>query len=184
MMSGTDKMNIVVREGLEKACTEFTIRIEPRGFRRTLKMFWTRRHPLTVDLIHVHHGGDAHGSPFNALVDLGVQFGIRVLNDDFPGLALNGPQSTPDALLSGRYHLRFNAETGCPFNRCVDDLARFVVEQGETWFQQCRSVESLLRLPDSPLRAREWELLLAAQEGRENEEHVAKSLNLLGIKAT
>ena len=47
----------IVRAGLERSCRDFTARVEPLGFGRTLKMFWTRRHPLTVDLIHFHRHG-------------------------------------------------------------------------------------------------------------------------------
>jgi hypothetical protein len=172
-----------VRAGLERACRDFTIRVEPLGFRRTLKMFWTRRHPLTVDFIHFHRSGSSYGAPRAASVDVHVQFGIRVLNDDFIAAAPNGPQSDAGTLRAGRYHLRFNAETGSTYDRCLDDLARFVVEQGESWFQRWRSVDALLQ-SDSPLRAQDREFLRAAQAGEASAERVAASLKILGIKET
>lgn len=173
----------VVRAGLERACRDFTARVEPLGFRRTLKMFWTRRHPLTVDFIHFHRSGSTYGAPRTASVDIRVHFGIRVLNDDFVAAALNGPHSDPGRLHAGGYHLRFNAETGSTYDRCVDDLARFIVEQGEPWFQRWSSVDALLQ-SDSPLRQQDREFLLAARDGQASAERVAASLKILGIKET
>ena len=173
----------IVRTGLERACRDFTARVELLGFRRTLKMFWTRRHPLTVDFIHFHRSGSTYGASRTASVDIRVYFGIRVLNDDFIAAALNGPQSDPGRLHAGRYHLRFNAETGSTYDRCVDDLARFVVEQGEPWFQRWSSVDALLQ-SDSPLRPQDREFLSAARNGQASAERVAASLKILGIKET
>ena len=173
----------VVRAGLERACRDFSVRVEPLGFRRTLKMFWTRRHPLTVDFIHFHRHGSTYGAPQNASLHIRVHFGIRVLNDDFIAAALNGPQSDAGTLHTGRYHLRFNAETGSTYDRCVDDLARFVIEQGEPWFQRWSSVDAMLQA-DSPLRPQDREFLSAAQDGQASAERVAASLKILGIKET
>ena len=82
MSAANKSVTNVVRAGVEKACREFTVRIEPLGFRRTLKMFWMRRHPHTVDFIHLHRGGISYGGPLDASVSIRVHFGIRVLNDD------------------------------------------------------------------------------------------------------
>lgn len=173
----------VVRAGLERACRDFTARVEPLGFRRTLKMFWTRRHPLTVDFIHFHRSGSTYGAPRTASVDIRVHFGVRVLNDDFIAAALNGPHSDAGTLRAGRYHLRFNAETGSTYDRCVDDLARFVVEQGEPWFRRWSSADALLQ-SDSPLRLLDREFLRDARDGQASAERVAASLKILGIKQT
>jgi hypothetical protein len=173
----------IVRAGVERACRDFTSRVEPLGFLRTLKMFWTRRHPLTVDFIHFHRGSSTYGAPRIASVDIRVHFGIRVLNDDFVAAALNGPHSDAGTLHAGRYHLRFNAETGSTYDRCIDDLARFVVEQGEPWFQRWSSVDALLQ-SDSPLRPQDRASLRTARDGQTCAEHVAASLKILGIKET
>jgi hypothetical protein len=172
----------VVRAGVERACKDFTTRVAPLGFDRTKKMFWTRRHPLTVDFIHFHRHGSTYGAPRNFSVDIRVHFGIRVLNDAFPGPALNGPYSDVTRLRAGRYHLRFNAKSGDTYDRCIDDLARFVVEQGEPWFRQFHVADALLRLPDSPLKPTERQLLADAIAGNTNPENEANSLKLLGIK--
>ena len=171
----------VVRTGFEKACREFSGRVNSLGFQRTRKTFWTRRHPFSVDFIHFHRGGCSYGAPYSASVDIRVHFGIRVLNDDFVAAALNGPHSDTELTRAGRYHLRFNSETGSMYDRCADDLLRFVLEQGEVWFLKWRTVDALLQ-PDSPLRPGEKEFLLEHQRGQEVPERIAASLQILGIK--
>ena len=172
----------VVRAGVERACKEFTERVTPLGFRRTKKMFWTRRQPLTVDFIHFHRHGSTYGAPRNFSVDIRVHFGVRVLNDTFAGAALNGPYSDATRQRAGRYHLRFNAKSGDTHDRCLNDLVRFVVEQGEPWFHQFHLADNLLRLPDSPLKPPEKQFLAEAIAGNTNPENEANSLKLLGIK--
>lgn len=152
------------------------------GFQRTKKMFWTRRQSLTVDFIHFHRSGSSYGAPINFSIDIRVHFGIRVLNDDFPAPALNGPSSDASRIRAGRYHLRFNAQTDSTYNRCLDDLVRFVAEQGEPWFQEFHSVEGLLQKPHSPLHMAEKLCLSAAESGNVNALNVAASLKMLGIK--
>lgn len=173
----------VVRKGVEQACKDFSKRIAPLGFVRTRKMLWTRPHAYTVDVIHLHRSGSTYGKPINYSVSFRVHFAVRVLNDTFPAPALNGPFSDPDRLRTGRYHLRFNAQTGSTYERCVDDLTRFAVEQGEPWFQRFGDCALLVNAKDSPLQPAEKERLQAALDGREQPDMVAQSLSLLGIKA-
>jgi len=183
MNEGEEKSTTkIVRAGLERACKDFTTRVTPLGFRRTKKMFWTRQQPLAVDFIHFHRCGSTYGAPINFSVDIRVHFAIRVLNDSFVAAALNGPYSDATRLRTGRYHLRFNAKSGDTYERCIDDLARFVAEQGEPWFHQFHSTDNLLRLRDSPLKPPEKQLLTDAIAGNANPENEAHSLKLLGIK--
>jgi hypothetical protein len=177
-----DDTTQVVRQGVEKGCRDFSERIAPLGFARTKKMDWTRRNPHTVDFIHLHRSGSTYGKPINYSVDFRVHFGIRVLNDTFEAAALNGPFSDPTRLRSGFYHLRFNAQTGSTYDRCVEDLARFVAQQGEPWFIRFRSPDALLGFQDSPLREAEKERLAVAVAGNSDANAVAQSLKLLGIK--
>ena len=173
----------VVRDGLEKACREFTERVTPLGFARTKKMFWTRQHPHTVDFIHFHRSGSSYGAPRNLSVDIRVHFGIRVLNDTFEGAALNGPFSDPTLTRAGNYHLRFNAKSGSTYDRCIDDLVRFVVEQGEPWFDRFRDTMVLTDARTTPLRPDSIVALTAALRGDSEPANIAKSRNILGIKA-
>ena len=172
----------VVRAGMERVCKEFSARISELGFQRTKKKIWTRRQTFTVDFIHFHRDGCSYGRPLNFSVSIRVHFGIRVLNDNFPAPALNGPLSDVEKTRSGNYHLRFNAQTGSTYDRCLEDLVRFVVEQGEPWFQEFRSVEALLQKSHSPLRDNEKQLLSAAIAGEVNSANLAASLKMLGIK--
>lgn len=155
----------VVRDGFEKACREFTERITSLGFSRTKKMLWTRQHQHTVDFIHFHRSGSSYGAPRNFSVDIRVHFGIRVLNDTFEAAALNGPFSDPTLTREGNYHLRFNAKSGSTYDRCVDDLVRFVLEQGEPWFSRFRDPSALIDPSITPLRPDSIEALTTALRG-------------------
>ena len=172
----------VVRAGLESACKEFTDAVLPLGFVRTKKMFWSRLREHTVEFIHFHRKGSSYGAPSNPSLSIRVHVGIRALNDSFPAAALDGPNSDSGSPSHGRYHLRFDTSTGSTFDRCVQDLARFLVEQGEPWFRQFEDTASLLERTDSPLGAEAKALLAEAVHGRAKSENVAASLKLLGIK--
>ena len=172
----------VVRAGLESACREFAAAILPLGFARTKKMFWVRRRGHSVEFFHLHRSRSSYGAPRNATVSIRVHFGIRVLNDSFPAAALNGLDSNSPSASSGCYHLRFNTATGSTFDRCVQDLVRFLKEQGLPWFRQFEDTASLLERTDSPLGAEAKALLVDAINGQAKPENVAASLKLLGIK--
>ena len=146
-------------------------------------MFWTRQHEMTVDVIHFHRSGSTYGTPINFRVNIRVHFAIRALNDTFEAIALNGPYSDPSRLSEGLYHLSFNAQSGHMYDRCVEDLSRFVLEQGGPWFRQFESADSLLAKLDSPLTAPQQELLRASIVGNADPRNIARSLKLLGIKS-
>ncbi len=174
----------VVRQGVERACRDFSQRIAPLGFTRTRKMFWTRLPGLhTIDFIHLFRSGSSYGKPINYSVSLRVHLGIRVLNDTFEAAALNGPCSDDmRSFREGRYHLRFNASTGSTYERCIDDLARFVTEQGVPWFERFKMADALLDRSDTPLRDAEKQYLRGALSGAARPEALTRSLTLLGIK--
>jgi hypothetical protein len=88
----------------------------------------------------------------------------------------------PARAWEGRYHLRFNAATESTFDRCIQDLVRFVDEHGLPWFNQFEDVECLLTRADSPVQAEARSLLIDAIHGRATSDHFAASLKLLGIK--
>ena len=173
---------LVVRAGLERICKDFTLRISASGFVRTKKMLWTRRHPHTVDFIHFHRCGSTYGAPRNFSVSIRMHFGIRVLNDPFDALALNGPCSDSAGLATPPYHLRFNAKSGSTYERCLDDLGRVVVDVAEPWFEKFRLPESLLQDPASPLQPAGQQFLLASLAGHATTANEAASLKKLGIR--
>jgi len=181
MVSDNKDMTKIVRKGDDQVCREFTTRLDSMGFSRTRKKFWTRRHPLTVDFIHLHRGGISYGQPIRAVVSYRVHFGIRLLNSSFEALALNGPDSDPFSF-SERYHMQFNAKSFSMFDRCVNDLVRFVEKYGQPWFQKFESIENLLNHPDTPLKPDTQELLHTAIIGNANLDFIAASYKLLGMK--
>lgn len=180
-----DDTTQVVRQGVENVAKDFSARIEPLGFKRTKKMLWVRRHQHTADFITLFRHGSSYGRPLNYSVSLDVGFGIRILNDVLAGLSPNGPRyDFSERLRAAHYHFRFNAQTGSTYDRCIDDLERYVVHAGEPWFERFHEPDGLLTSSDSPLRQPEKERLRAAVGGRADAEAVALSLKLLGIKTT
>jgi len=171
----------VVRKGLERICHDFSGRVRELGFERTRKMLWTRAGALTIDFVHFHRQGSTYGAAINCSVGIRVHFGIRVINDNFPAPALNGPSSDAEVSRAGRYHLRFHAETGSTYDRCLEDLVRIVVEQGEPWFRRFSTVDALLSPTEAPLSSSAMELLALASAGKGDVAHRAASLKVFGL---
>jgi hypothetical protein len=171
----------LVRAGVERATVAFTVHVNGLGFRRTRKMFWVRVHEHTADVLHLHRQGSSYGAPINASVGFRLHLAIRVLNDSFPGVALNGP-NTDTAGREDRYHLRFNAESMDMFDRCVQDLGRFVRAIGEPWFLTFRPPDSLLDRGDSPLRDEDKARLRDALAGNHSAENLDLTRKELGLK--
>lgn len=67
-------------------------------------------------------------------VDFDIKGSVRVLNDDFLALTLNGPHADAETLRAGKYHLRFNAKNSTTYEHCRMDMVRFVAERVEPWF--------------------------------------------------
>lgn len=176
----------IVREGFELACNAFSVRMQHIGFARSKKVFWTRPSGLTAEFIHLHRRGISYGASRSASIGIRVHLGIRVLNDSFSAAALKGPHSDAGGYpvpTSPNYHLRFNANTGSTFDRCIDDLVRFVEEQGLPWFAEFASARSLLDKPSSPLTDEAKQLLNGAMNGHADPQNNTLSLKLLGIKS-
>ena len=133
-MKGVDKT--IVKDGVNKATAEFSERIKPLNFVRTKKWFWVREHNEYADFIHIHVDGSSYGGPINYSISFRVHFGTRYYSDPFESLALNGPKSDDPEFREKRYHMRFNAKSGSTYNRCVDDLEKFVINEGEGWFKK------------------------------------------------
>jgi hypothetical protein len=176
----TTELTSLVRKGTERACVAFTADIAALGFQRTRKMFWARVHEHSADVLHIHRGGISYGAPISASVSLRLHLAIRVLNDSFPAIALNGPSSDTAV----RYHLRFNARSFDLFDRCVHDLVRYVRDVGEPWFALFREPNALLLRPDSPLQADGKAHLQDALAGRYSEAHLQLTQKELGLERT
>lgn len=134
----------IVKAGIEKATADLNQRLERLGFKQTKKRNWVRLKSDSADFIHLHIDGSSYGgSPLNNSVSFTVHCGSRELNDTFDSLALNGPDSDSPEAIDRRYHLRFNAKSGSTYDRCIDDLEKFVLEIGEPWFTNLESTRHL-----------------------------------------
>jgi hypothetical protein len=179
-----ESFTAVVRRGVERMCKEFSVRLDPLGFQRTRKMLWTRRHEHTVDFIDLFRKGSSYGAARNASVSMRIYCSIRILNDDFPTIPLIGPNSDDLAnpqTWAARYHMRFNAETWSTFDRCINDMERFVKEIGEPWFFRLRDPKNLFELPNTVLKPTQKALLQASIDGNRSDSNVAASKKLLGL---
>lgn len=172
----------MIRDGIERVCQELSAGISHFGFNRTKEMFWTRRSLYTIGFIHLHRVGSTRSARTNALVRFRAHFGIRVLNDTFPTATLNGPNSGAPEFRTSGYPLRFNAAIGITYEKCVVDLVRFVVKQGQPWFGQFSNPSSLIDREDSPLGADAKAWLHSAMSGGTVATHVVASPELLGLK--
>ncbi len=129
----------IVREGFNRACTDFTKLSAPFGFSRSRARFWSRQADGFTDFIHFHRCGVSYGAPLNNSIDIRVHFASHhgQLRDP---IGHNGPDS--DRLRDSRgyaYHLRFNALTWSTYERCLDDLIRVLEDHGLPWFAKQRA---------------------------------------------
>jgi len=127
----------VVKGGMDRVCRDLTQLIAPLGFRRTSSRSrsWERRTDRLVHVIYLHRGGSTYGAPINHSVDIRVHFSVQA----FDGTPAVRDQLQSDPLRDSRgrsYHLRFNAESGSMYDRCLEDLLRVTREHGLPWFER------------------------------------------------
>jgi hypothetical protein len=171
----------------------FDALLAPTGFQRTRKMLWVQRHAHTASFVLLQREG-AGRAPIDTSLALRLQAGIRVLDSDFPALALNGPDSQ-DAVLTlreSRFHLRFNLASGHGRERCLADLERYTAEVLQPWFARFAAPEALLVAPsftpaaglqrDAALNDDDKVCLRHALQHGADPARLAASLKLLGIK--
>lgn len=149
--------------------------LAPLGFTRTKPSFFTRGSDLVVEFVHIHKY--TFGPTFR------IHFGVRVLNDAWPNVALNGP--CVDGILnseSSRYTARFEfAPDSTSMAECAQLMANVIRLQGEPWFTAMRPLEELLDSPESPLRTDGKAALRAAMTGAFDPAAIAKSRSSLGL---
>lgn len=138
-----------------------------RGFGRTKPAFWTRPAGPMVEFVHLHL--------YRSGAEFRVHLGIRVLNDPFAAVALNGPASHP----TDPYDHTFDASADSVV-RCAHEVARYCDEVGEPWFVVSRGGNRLLDA-DSPLDADARSALRDAQARTATEARIARSRSLLGV---
>jgi hypothetical protein len=145
------------------------------GFRRGKSSCFTRQQGWVIEFIHLHK--------YFAVPSYKIHLGIRVLNDVFPALALNGPDShtytSVNSPSGSRYVLDISPED--PVEVCAAEIHRWCLEVGLPWFDRYRDPYSLLTHSDSPLRESERTRLQLAMDGESDWAAVEASEALLGI---
>ena len=125
----------IVKAGVDKALKDLTEHLQKLGFKHTKKWWWVRLKSNSADFIHLHKSGSSYrGSSINYSVSFRVHCGNRELNDPKDWLVLNGPDSDMPETYEGKYHFRLNTKSGSTYDRCINDLVRYVKEFGEPWF--------------------------------------------------
>ena len=127
----------LVRTGTERARVALTADVASLGFQRTKKVFWSRVHEHSADVLHIHRDGVSYGAQHNASVGFRLHLAIRVMNDPFPVIALNGPSSDMAARES-RYHSNADNEAAhLNADTLTDEASRKDAEQNpaeETYY--------------------------------------------------
>lgn len=149
--------------------------LTPLGFTRTKPSFFTRGSDLVVEFVHIHKY--TFGSTFR------IHFGVRVLNDAWPNVALNGP--CVEGILnseSSRYTVRFEfGPDSTSMAECAQLMADVIRLQGEPWFAAMRPLDKLLDSTASPLRTDSKAALRAAMTGAFDPTAIEKSRSSLGL---
>jgi hypothetical protein len=151
----------------ERVRRSVTNRLADLGFSRTKTTFWTRPRGPVVEFVHLHL--------FSFMPAFRVHIGVRVLNDPFEAIALNGPNSEQDR----RYDHSF-AENSASLVRCAEELERYCMDIGEPWWAARRPPERLLRR-GTKLDPEASAALGEALAGRIDQARVARSRSLLGV---
>ena len=135
-----------------------------RGFLHAKPTFMVRPMDRFFQFVHFHK--------FSAGPRFRVHFGVRVMNDPFVGVALNGPAFE-------------HAGTFGPDEErsleCTRKLIALVEEEGLSWFAELSTVDALFKSSRSPLQTRDREALLDEMRGGRNEASWQLSERLLGL---
>lgn len=157
-------------ESAKKILTLATPKLRALGFERARSTFFVRERQYWCEFIHAHK--------FTGGRQFRLHAGIRILASPSEALILNGPET-----LAGdrRFFLSFvNSEDS--WERCSGEFPKFASLVAQPWFDTNATLEALLAesgLLDAPDR----EALTAALRGETNEERLASSRKLLGLKA-
>ncbi len=135
-----------------------------RGFVQATPTFLVRPLGLFAQFVHFHKF--RFGRSFR------VQFGVRVMNDPFEAVALNGP--------AFEHAAEFSEDEGETL-ACARKLAALIEEEGFRWFFAYRDADSLLASSGSPLSARDRQALGDDLNGKGDEMRRRYSRRLLGL---
>jgi hypothetical protein len=155
------------RSAAEKVRRRVARRLAGEGFARTKPTFWTRPAGAMIEFVHLHL--------YSFEPRFRVHIGVRVRNDPFEAVALNGPASHP----TDHYPMDFNTETAS-LDQCADSIARYCQAVGEPWWRGFRASNRLLGA-DSPLDAPAQSALTSALRGAVAQDSLERTRSLLGV---
>ena len=135
-----------------------------RGFLHAKPTFIVRPFEGFAQFVHFHKF--TFGPHFR------VHMGVRVMNDPFVAVALNGPSFER----AGTYGPDEERSL-----QCTRQLIALVEKEGLSWFSELSTVEGLLKSSKTPLRERDRKALLDDMHGRKNEVSWQISERLLGL---
>jgi len=115
------------------------------------------------------------GVPRYPARDMWLEWGVRILNEDFPGLHLNGGQIDGSSQAYNTWFVDSDESEA----RCAAELVRIVKERAVPWCASFGTSDALLA-EGSPLRAQARGALQQALSGQVNSAGLAKSMALLG----
>lgn len=155
-----DEERKIARRIVQRVAKEF----RSRGFLHTRPSYLVRPMGAFVQFVHFHKF--TFGPHFR------IHLGVRVMNDSFEAVALNGP--------SFEHAGNFDASEEATFD-CTKQLISIIEKKGLGWFSTFGTADELLRSPQSPLRSEDREALLDDICGRKNELNWRRSAGLLSL---
>jgi hypothetical protein len=158
-----------MNKGIERSLARKIIRkvgkeFRSRGFLHSKPTFLVRSFDHFAWFIHFHKF--SFGPQFRA------HFGVRIMNDPFDAVALNGPSIER----AGRYEID-EEET----MKCTQQLISLIEGDGLTWFSSLSNTDELMRSSRSPLQDRDRQALLEDLGGRKSDLNWRISERLLGL---
>jgi hypothetical protein len=136
------------------------------GFRQTKPTFVIRSGHIVTAFFHFHKF--TFGPHFR------IHLGVRVMNDTFDALALNGPSHEH----AGQY-----SECEEDIRQCIRNMVAYCRTEGLPWLRRWSDPKTLLAEQDSPLHAEDQQALSNALAGRSNLAAIALSESLLGLRS-
>ena len=158
---------------------QFTAGLKDYSFYRTKTTLWTRLKPERIEFIHLHL--------FSFSPSFRVHLGVRVLNDTFKGIALNGLYSCDGWYVNKKwygskrkYTFEFDNDPAS-IQACSSDLVLFCSQVAIPYFEKFKEIESLITDPHSPLDDRSKISLKLAIRGQSDHKYIEMSKKLLGV---
>lgn len=140
--------------------------LEDLGFRQTKPTFVIRPGDIVAAFFHFHKF--TFGPYFR------IHLGVRVMNDTFVALALNGPSHEH----AGQY-----SEREEDIQQCIRNMVTYCRTEGLPWLLRWSDPKTLLAAQDSPLHAEDRPALSNALARRSSPAAIALSESLLDFDA-